>query len=152
MPKRPAPTSARLPRPKRRSTLVSPHTSSIRCTTPRTNGVRAQELFPVPSPLKASILDNRIDASPYSFTQLSWFQLNDMLRFKACFDFARCDDAILISLFPSKFGYNNQIPLSHRHTAVSIREFQELGNKQQLYLIEQDTTNHSPSPLIPELN
>ena len=132
MPKRPVPTIPRTPRPKRRSTFVSPHASSIRCTTLRTNSVHAQALFPVPSQVTASILDNRIDASSYSFAQLSWFQSNDILRFKSCLDFTRCDNHTLKSLFPSKYGYDNLIPLCHRHTALSIREFQELGNKQQL--------------------
>ena len=148
MPKRAVPTSARSPRPKRSLALVSPHASSTSCIPPITNGIRAQALFPTPPPQKSSILDNRIDASIYSQAQLLWFQSHDTQSFKTCFDFVRCDNEILVTLFPSKFDSNNRIPLSHRHTAVSIRQFQEFGNKQQLHLFEQETT--CPPPFISE--
>ena len=72
-----------------------------------------------------------------------------MQHFNACFDFARCDNETLASLFPSKFGGRNRIPVSYRHTAAAIRQFQELGNRQQTNLITQDDA--SPAPLLPEL-
>ena len=55
---------------------------------------------------------------------------------------------IKLPMFPSKFGGYNIIPFSYRHTAVDIRQFQELGNMQQLQLIEK--VNTDLSPLIPK--
>ena len=78
--------------------------------------------------------------------QLSWLQLHHTKWFKLCFDFVWCKDKSLGYLFPSKFSDKNTIQLLHRHTAVTIRRFQELGNKQQLFLIKQEDT--SPSPIF----
>ena len=151
MPKRPVPScgrSTRSSRPKRKPTLVSPLASSTSRITPTTNGIRAQALFCTPVTPIVNILDNRCDASIYSVTQLSWMQSQDKKRFKSCLDFVQCDDSTLIHLFPSKFGSSNRIPISYRHTALSIRKFQELGNKQQLQLNNLDTP--CPFPSIPE--
>ena len=150
MPKRPVPSCGRSPRCTRQTRLVSPHPPSNRLLSATPNVACAQTLFSTPIASKPDIEDNRVDASIYSNAQLSWFQAYDIQRFHACLDFARCDDTLLRSIFPSKYGCSTRIPLSHRHTAVAIREFQKLGNIQQLRLLEQDIA--SPSPLIPELN
>ena len=149
MPKRALPTSVRSPCPNRCLKLVSPINSSTSLITPSSNVVRAQALFHTPTIPIIDILEHRIDASTYSPAQLSWIQSHDQQRYRTCLDFARCKESVLRTLFPPKFGGNNIIPVSHRHSVTDIRHFQELGNKQQLYLIAQD--NASPAPLLPEL-
>ena len=84
----------------------------------------------------------------YSHAQLTWLQSHNLQRFNTFLDFAWCEDKIMRSLFPSKFGGCNRIPCSRRNTAKAIRQFQEFGNKQQLFLIKQE---NRPIPLIPEL-
>ena len=150
MSKRPYSSGARTPRRTRRSRLVSPLASSTGCLTPTPNVECVQDLFSVPIVTKYEILDNHIDASMYSYAQLLWLQLHDTHRYKTCLDFSRCGDSILSSLFPSKFGGGSRIPMTHRHTATTIRQFQKLGNKQQLHLSSKEIA--SPVPLIPELN
>ena len=124
MPKRLVPSCARSPRRTRRSRLISPLASKTSCLTPTSNGGCEQALFSTSVVSKSEILDNRMDASVYSHAQLSWLQSYDTQRYKTCLDFSRCEDSILSSLFPSKFGGGNRIPMSHRHTAKVIREFQ----------------------------
>ena len=141
MPKRLVPSCGRSPRPSCCSRFISPPSGSSKRTAPISSVDCAEALFHEPSHKKASILDNHIDASIYSLAQLLWFQSHDMQRFNACFDFARCDDNTLTSLFPSKFGGRNRIPVSCRHTAGTIRQFQELGNRQQLHLIKQEISS-----------
>ena len=123
MSKRPYSSSARTPRHTRRSRLVSPLASSTSCLTPTPNLECVQALFPTHVVSKSKILEDHIDASIYSHAQLSWFQSHDVHRYKTCLDFSRCGDSILSSLFPSKFGGANIIPMSYRHTAKAIREF-----------------------------
>ena len=149
MPKRPIPSSARTPRCAHRSRLVSPLASSTGCHAPTPNVAYAQSLFATPVVPILDILEHRIDASVYSLAQLSWLLLHDIHRFNTCLDFARCEDSILSSLFPSKYGGSSRVPMSHRHTPTTIHQFQRLGNKQQLHLISKDIV--SPLPLIPEL-
>ena len=149
MPKRLVPSCGRSTRPSRRSRLISPPSGSSKCAALISSADCAEALFREPSHKKSSILDNHIDTSVYTLAQLLWFQLHDTQRFNACFDFARCDDKTLASLFPSKFGGRNRIPASHRHTAKTIRIFQELRNSQQLHLIDEQTI-YLP-PLVPIL-
>ena len=149
MTKRGVPSCERSPRPSRRATLVSPLASSTRHLTPTLNVASAQTMSSAQIVSIPDIKKSHIDASLFSHAQLSWFQAYDTRRFKGCLDFARCDDTLLSALFPSKFNSTNRIPLSHRHTAVEIRQFQQLGNRQQLHLIHQDTARLPP--LIPQL-
>ena len=86
MPKGPVPTSALVPRPKQRTTLILPFATSISCNTLTSNGICAHALFSAPTIQKASILDYCIDASTYSYAQLLWFQSNELQRLKVCFD------------------------------------------------------------------
>ena len=67
MPKRAVPTCACTPRPTRRSNLVSPLVSSAGYLTPAPNTAFPKRVVSI-----ADILNNRIDASIYSYTQLSW--------------------------------------------------------------------------------
>ena len=145
MPKRLVPSCGRSTRPSRRSRLISPPSGSSKCAALISSADCAEALFREPSHKKSSILDNHIDTSVYTLAQLLWFQLHDTQRFNACFDFARCEDMIIKSIFPSKFGNDNQIPLSRRHTTVSIWQFQKFDKRQQLHLIEQEMS--IPSPL-----
>ena len=124
MPKRALPTSVRSPRPNRRLKLVSPINSSTSLITPSSNVVRAQALFHTPTIPIIDILEHRIDASTYSLAQLSWIQLHDPQRYQTRLDFARCEESILRTLFPPKFGGNNIIPVSHRRVATDILHFQ----------------------------
>ena len=150
MSKRTVVTSASSPRRSRRSRLVSPLASSTNSCAHTPIVHQSPELFPSTITPKCDILVDRIDASSYSYAQLHWLQLNDPQRYKTRFDFSWCEDSILNSLFPSKFGGRNRIPISHRHTVKSIRQFQELGNKQQLYLLKQEIIR--PVPFISEMD
>ena len=144
MSKRPYSSSARTPRRTRRSRLVSPLASSKCCLTPTPNVECVQDLFSTPVLTKSDIVENRIDASIHSHAQLKWFQSHDVYRYKTSLDFSWCEDSVLSFLSPSKFGGGNRIPMSHRHTATSIRQFQKLGNKQQLHLISKDIASLPP--------
>ena len=142
MPKRLVPSCGRSPRPSRRSRLISPPSNPSSYTAPNSF---------VSTPVVATIdlLDNHIDASAYSYTQLQWLLSHHIQHYETRLDFSRCEDAVLISLFPSKYGECNRIPMPYRHTAAAIRQFQKFGNRQQTNLITQDDA--SPAPLLPEL-
>ena len=140
MPKQPRPSTACSPRRTRRSRLVSPVPSLASHVTRHVDSTCSQNLFSA----SRDILPNRIDASLYSRAQLQWWSVQDQHRYNTCLDFSRCEDTVVRSLFPSKHGGSNRVPLSHKHTPMAILQYQKLGNQQQQRLLAADDDRQIP--------
>ena len=91
MPKRLVPSCGRSPRPSRRLRFISPPSGPSRCTTPNSF---------VSTPVVATIdlLDNHIDASVYSYTQLQWLLSHHIQRYET-----RLDLSTVLNIFRFHF-------------------------------------------------